>query len=319
MKNNNYIGYMLVLIGGSLWGVGGTVAQRLFQKGSVSVEWLVSVRLLLSGVIMVALALTLKNRNKVWGIWKDKKAVVQLLFFSILGILTVQYTYMASISHGNAAIATLLQYLAPVFIMLYLLITGKTKLQIRYVVAIVLALTGTFLLLSNGSLSTLSVPYSSVVWGILSGVAMAFYTLYAGPLLNKWGSLNIIGWAMVIGGVVLGVFNPPWQANVTDFSFDTLVFLIFVIFFGTMFAFWFYLESLKYLNAQETSLLGSIEPLSAILTSVLWLKIPFGIYQWLGGFMILLMVFYISMKKEAGSDKFNYSQKAKGASYSNFQ
>lgn len=78
----------------------------------------------------------------------------------------------------------------------------------------------------------------------------------------------------------------------------TILLLLFVIFFDTMCAFGFYLESRKYLNAQETSLLGSMEPLSAIIASVVRLITSFGVYQWLGCFIILLMVFYLSIKKE---------------------
>ncbi|CDQ41561.1 hypothetical protein M948_20330 [Virgibacillus sp. CM-4] len=45
-------------------------------------------------------------------------------------------------------------------------------------------------------------------------------------------------------------------------------YLVFVIIFGTMIAFWFYIESLQSLSPKETSLLGNLEPLSAVLTTV---------------------------------------------------
>ncbi|MBU9711503.1 EamA family transporter [Evansella tamaricis] len=296
-----WIGFVLVLLGASFWGVGGTVSQRLFQEDGVNVEWLVSVRLLISGIMMILLAILSKNRNKVFGIWTDKGAAVNLVIFGIFGMLAVQYTYMASINLGNAAVSTLLQYQAPAFIIIYFILSKKSNVTKKDVLTVLLALLGTFFLLTNGSINNLSVPSASVVWGVLSGIALAFYTLYAGPLLKKWGSLNVIGWAMIIGGTGLAIFNPPWKVTITNWNMGTLFFLIFVILFGTMFAFWFYLESLKYLKPQETSLLGSMEPLTAVLTSVLWLKIPFGAYQMAGGLIILLMVIYLSLAKENDS------------------
>nr|WP_051556663.1 DMT family transporter [Alkalihalobacterium bogoriense] len=297
-KQNRWIGFVLVLLGASFWGIGGTVAQRLFQESHVPVEWLVSVRLLLAGIVMIILALLFKTREKVFQIWKDKQAVFQLFIFGIFGMLAVQYTYMASINLGNAAVATLLQYQAPLFIIFYLVLTKVSKLRGKDIVAVCLALSGSLLLLTNGVFHTLSVPLASVIWGILSGVALAFYTLYAGNLLSKWGSLNIIGWAMIIGGASLAILHPPWKIEATHWGGDTIIYLGFVIVFGTMLAFWFYLESLKYLKPQETSLLGSVEPLAAIITSVLWLNISFGFYQVIGTVFILAMVLYLSLTKE---------------------
>lgn len=290
-------GFIFVILGASFWGIGGTVAQRLFQQESITVEWLVSIRLLIAGILLLFLSF-IRDRKQVLKIWSDKKARIQIVIFGLLGMLAVQYTYMASIQLGNAAVATLLQYLAPVFIILYLVLAKVSKLKARDLFAVVLALSGTFLLLTNGSLASLSVPVSSVIWGILSGIALAFYTLYAGGLLRKWGSLNVIGWAMIIGGIGMSIIQPPWSVDTSNWALETYLYLGFVIFFGTMIAFWFYIESLKYLKPQETTLLGSLEPLTAIITSVLWLHIPFGTYQFLGASLILFMVLYLSFFKD---------------------
>ncbi|MFJ5624024.1 DMT family transporter [Peribacillus loiseleuriae] len=298
MENQRrWVGFILVILGATFWGIGGTVAQRLFQEDSITVEWLVSIRLLIAGSLLLVLSF-IKDRKQVLKIWSDKNARIQIVIFGLLGMLAVQYTYMASIKLGNAAVATLLQYLAPVFIILYLVLAKVSKLKARDLFAVVLALSGTFLLLTNGSLAGLSVPASSVIWGILSGISLAFYTLYAGVLLKKWGSLNVIGWAMVIGGIGMSIIQPPWSIDSSKWSLEMYFYIGFVIFFGTMIAFWFYIESLKYLKPQETTLLGSLEPLAAIITSVLWLHIPFEGYQFLGASLILFMVLYLSFFKD---------------------
>ncbi|MCI4139843.1 EamA family transporter, partial [Bacillus vallismortis] len=80
-------------------------------------------------------------------IFKDQKSAIQLIVFGIAGMIGVQYTFFASIGTGNAAVATLLQYLAPVLIMLFFLVTLKNSFQLEDMLALVLALGGTFLLL----------------------------------------------------------------------------------------------------------------------------------------------------------------------------
>ncbi|MDM5336218.1 EamA family transporter [Fictibacillus enclensis] len=293
-------GLILVITGAIFWGIGGTVAKKLFQQG-VDVNWLVTTRLLLSGFLLLMIQYVGKDRSQILSVWKNKKTALSLLVFGLLGMLAVQYTYMASIQYGNAAVATLLQYLAPVMIIIFLLLCKHTIFTKKDMLTVSLALVGCFFLLTNGSISQLSVPLPAIVWGVLSGVSLAFYTLYAVPLLKQYDSLVIVGWAMIIGGFALSFIHPPWQMEIDSFTFETFLNLVFVIIFGTMIAFWFYIESLQSLSPKESSLLGSIEPLAAVLTTVFWLKEPFGFFQWMGTACIIGMIFLLAVGKHSST------------------
>lgn len=288
---------MLVIAGASFWGLGGTVAQRLFQDYSISVDWLVSTRLLIAGVLLLAIQFLLKDRMQVFDVWRNKFASVRLVIFGLFGTLAVQYTFMASINYGNAAVATLLQYLAPVMIIFYLLLRRQTIFTRQDVVIVILALGGCFLLLTNGSLAGLSVPFNAVVWGVLSAVALAFYTLYAIPLLKQYDSLVVVGWAMTVGGAAMSLIHPPWEVNLAGMPLEGYLYLAFVIVFGTMLAFWFYIESLQSLSPKETSLLSSLEPLVAVVATVFWLQEPFGLFQWGGAASIIGMIVILALSK----------------------
>ncbi|MDN4494384.1 DMT family transporter [Ureibacillus aquaedulcis] len=298
---NRNKGMLLVITGAMFWGIGGTVAQKLFQQYGVDVDWLVTTRLLIAGVLLLAVQFAFKDRSQILGVWKEGKVAIHLIIFGLLGMLAVQYTYMASIKHGNAAVATLLQYLAPVMIIIYAILRKQSSLTRGDVWTVSLALIGCFFLLTNGSISKFSVPPLAIIWGVLSGVALAFYTLYAIPLLKQFDSLVIVGWAMIIGGFALSFIHPPWQIDMNSFTGEAYFYLVFVIIFGTMIAFWFYIESLQSLAPKESSLLGSIEPLAAVLTTVFWLREPFGIFQWIGALCILIMIVFLAMYKKKDS------------------
>lgn len=294
-------GLFLVITGAIFWGVGGTVAQKLFHQYAIDVNWLVTTRLLLAGFLLLTVNFFGRARSQVFSVWKNRRTAVQLLIFGLLGMLAVQYTYMAAIKHGNAAVATLLQYLAPVMIIIYLILRKQASLTRQDLLTVSLALGGCFFLLTNGSLSSLSVPTFAIVWGVLSGVALAFYTLYAVPLLEHYDSLVIVGWAMIIGGLALSLIHPPWQMDFKSLPIEAYLYLVFVIIFGTMFAFWFYIESLQSLSPKETSLLGSLEPLAAVLTTVFWLKEPFEFFQWVGTACIIGMILLLALNKKSSS------------------
>ncbi|MFJ7666156.1 EamA family transporter [Lysinibacillus sp. NPDC097195] len=295
-------GFMLVILGASFWGIGGTVAQKLFQYERIEVGWLVSSRLLFSGILLIAIYKITHRHQSIFVMWRTKKDAFRQILFSLLGMLAVQYTYMMSIALGNSAVATLLQYLAPLFIIGFYIIRGHSKLTMQDSIAVTLTLAGTTLLLTNGSLSTLSVPMMSIVWGVLSGLSVAFYTLYAVPLLQQFHSLLVVGWAMLIGGTTMSIFYQPWHIDLSNWTFATTAYFFFIILFGTMLAFWFYIASLHYLTPKETSLLGSLEPLMAVITSVVWLHIPFGGFQIMGTLLILIMILYLTVfqKKSIG-------------------
>ncbi|UZD76215.1 EamA family transporter [Bacillus siamensis] len=285
-----------MLTGAILWGVSGTVAQYLFQDRHFNTEWLTSVRLLISGALLLGIAYR-KEKGRIWAVWKDRQDIVPLLLFGIFGMLGVQYTYFAAIEYGNAATATVLQYLGPAIITCFLAIRAKRMPSAKELLAVLLAAAGTFILVTHGNAGSLSISGLAVFWGISSAFALAFYTLQPHRLLKKWGSAIIVGWGMLIGGAALSLVRPPWKFE-GQWSLSAYAAIVFIIIFGTLIAFYCYLESLKYLNASETSLLACAEPLSAAFLAVIWLHVPFGISEWLGTLLILATIALLSIKKK---------------------
>ncbi|MEH6945030.1 DMT family transporter [Bacillus sp. JJ722] len=177
---NKLKGYTMVVIASCLWGVSGAVAQKLFSNNGMSVEWLVTIRLVISGLLILLFASFGKGKAHIISVFKHKSYMVQVVIFGIIGMLGVQYTFFITIDESNAAVATLLQYIAPVFITLYFLIVLKMKPSLLELMAILLALTGTFLLLTNGSIQTISITPKALLWGLGSAITLAFYTIHSG-------------------------------------------------------------------------------------------------------------------------------------------
>src|SRR5699024_9048624 len=119
VMTNRQKGIVLAIVGAFFWGVGGAASDYLFTFKNISVDWFVTARLLISGVFLLIVHRCMSGDIPVFSIFKEKFVVTRLVIFSILGMLLVQYSYMASIDYGNAAIATLLQYIAPVYIIIW--------------------------------------------------------------------------------------------------------------------------------------------------------------------------------------------------------
>lgn len=295
----------MVVIASCLWGVSGAVAQELFSNYGMSVEWLVTTRLVISGLLILLFASFGNGKVHITSVFKQKSNMVQVIIFGIIGMLGVQYTFFMAIDASNAAVATLLQYIAPIFIMLYYLIVLKMKPTTLELTAIILALSGTFLLLTNGSIQTISITPNALLWGLVAALTLAFYTIHSGYMVRQLPSIIVVGFGMLIGGLFMCFFQSPFDVSTADWSINVILLIAFVVVFGTIIPFFLFMDSMRYISPKESSLLACTEPLSAIVLSIVWLHTPFGLYQAIGSALILLMVILLAMRpsEEASENK----------------
>jgi drug/metabolite transporter (DMT)-like permease len=294
--NSRTKGIILVFFSTMLWGISGTVAQFLFQQKDFNPEWLVVVRLLISGFILLIYGY-IKGDHNIKKVWKSKNDAIKLILFAIMGMLGVQYTYFAAIKHGNAATATILQYLSPIIITFYLSISKKKLTNIKQLISILLAIIGTFFIITSGNINSLSLSKLALFWGICSAFCTAIYTLQPVYLLKKYSSISIVGWGMLVAGLAFSFIHSPFNI-IGELSTSSIIGVIFIVIFGTLIAFYCYLESLNYLMPTESSILSCIEPLSATFLSVLWLNTQFGLPEFIGTFCILTTVIILSFSNQ---------------------
>lgn len=304
MNNTTYRlkGILMILGGAMLWGATGPLMEWVLSSSGISVSFLISMRLVLAGLLL--LTFLLLTNKKIFEIWKQPFWIIQLIVFGVVGMLGIQYTFVAAINASNAVIATLLQFLAPIFIIIYISLTHR-KFPPKYqVIGIIGTLFGLFLLLTNGSLDNLLVSKVALFWGIGVGLTFAFYTLYPTSLMNEWGVLIIVGWGMLIGGLAIGLTTGFWQVDnyvlLADWSISLTMLTVIII--GTL-AFVLFLSSMKYISPVETSVLSSMEPLTAMVISVIWLGRVLGAWQLVGVLLMLVFVTWISIEGDRQSKK----------------
>lgn len=296
IHNRAFVGSALCIFSACLWGITGTVGQFLFQEMGFSSKWLSSVRMLLAGIFLLSY-LFFKSGKKIFYIWKHKRDRKELLLFALLGMLFVQYGYFVAIGYSNAATATVLQYLAPVMLVVYSTVRSRKLPSPAEIVAVAFALLGTFLLATHGNIHTLNISGTALFWGLLSAVALAFYTAYPQRLLRRYPTMLLIAWGMLLGGICTSFVKPFWQIEGTV-SLLSIGCLLFVVFFGAMLPYITFLYGVKYIGPTKASLLASIEPLSSTLASVLWLHTQLEWIDYAGFIFIVATVFVLSLKNK---------------------
>lgn len=291
---NRLKGIAMIISGAMLWGATGPMMEWLLRNTVMTVSFMLTIRLLLAGMLLLTM---LKAQGKQITLpWRQGVWARQLLIFGLVGMLGVQFTFVAAIDTSNAVIATLFQFLAPIYIILFVSWAHKKLPPIAQVLGIVVTLVGLFLLLTNGSLSGFALSTAAVIWGVALGFTFSFYTLYPARLMQEWGVLVSVGWAMVIGGLALLIFNliPVIKQVKLLGNWQAALMLFCVIIVGTT-AFTLFLGSMKYISAVEASILSSFEPLTAMVVSMIWFGQVLGMWQLAGAIIMLVGVTWISV------------------------
>ena len=294
VKNKTLRGILCTLAGGTCWGFSGACGQFLFQEYQLDALWLTAARMLISGILLLGYLLA-SQPTKLKTIWQDKQDMRQLLFFALIGLLACQFTYLKAIEHTNAGTATVLQYLGPLLIMIYACVKGSRLPSKNETIAIVFALTGTFLLATHGNLHTLVISTQGLFWGIGAAIGLFFYTLIPTRIIGKFGSWVVTGYGMLIGGSCLALAIGIWQIPI-HLDMAGLLALAGIILIGTLVAYTLYMQGVQDIGAVKASMLASVEPLSATLFSALWLHTSFVFMDFIGFLLIMSTVFLLAKK-----------------------
>ena len=267
-----------------MWGISGLFAESLFKVSSnITPIWLTQIRLIISGIVLLIIATVL--HQKPFSVLKDKKNTLPIIAYGVFGLLPVQVFYFIAIEMANASIATILQFIGPFFVLTYLAVTHQQVLRKLDVLAAILAFIGVFLLSTHGNFNQLAITPLALVFGLLSAVGEASYTLIPVKLVKRVSSLVVTGWGMLFAGVGLMIVYPqfPVIPNTPRVWLDVSA----IIIIGTIIPFQIMANALRYVQPSTVSLLDAFEPLSATVGSVLIFGLVMSGMDWLGTLLVI--------------------------------
>lgn len=248
-----------------------------------------SVRQVIAGLLFMFVVLR-KDRDRLVRLWTTPADRKQLILFTIFGLLFNQLCYLSAVRLTNAGAATVFQCLQLVVVMGYACVTAHRLPRTREALGILLALGGTFLIATGGDPCTLSISPMGLLAGLLCAVGGACIAIIPAGILNKYGSSVVTGSAMLSAGIVMSIFTQPW-AHMPALGPSGVGALAIFIVVGSFFAYMFYMQGVKEIGSVRASLLGTMEPVSATITSALMLGTVFLPTDLAGFAMIIVMMF----------------------------
>lgn len=286
-------GLFLASGGAFLWGSGGVACAALLSDYFYSPTLLSTIRMLVSGIILL-LASWIGSRRSPFAIFRDLHDTLLLFGYGLFGMLGTQYFYLMAVSESNAPTGTILQYLMPLFILLWETLVYRDYPSIKQTFAVGAAIIGTAVMVTNGSFTSLSVSAAALFWGMLSALAETVYVLEPVALMKRWDSALIVGWGMIIGGIPLIPLID--SSSLTEIPFiSSLPMLLIALIVGTVIPYWAFMTSVKWIRADEAAVLASLEPIASVLLSFLLLNVTFTPAELAGIALIILSILAITV------------------------
>lgn len=298
--NRKLRGSLLVIFGCVCWGLSGACGEFLFNEKAFSPLLLTAIRMVFAGLMLIVISF-FRERENLKQLFKEPGDLIKITVFGLAGVAFSQVSYLMAIKYTNAGTATALQCTSPVMIMLYVCLTTRKLPKLNEAIAVVVAVIGAFVI-SMGFNFSFAIHPLGLFWGLLGGVAMLVYSVMPQKMLIKWGSMLVSGAGMFLGGIVFAVLIGFWNIPVQH-DLPTLGAVSVMVIFGTVIAYTAYLQGVDDVGPVVTSILGSVEPLSATVFSVICLGTVLTSGEIVGIILIISTVFILAWNSKKKNKK----------------
>lgn len=288
------LGYAMVVSAASLWAVSGVVIKVILQSGLSSYR-LAELRsaggaVLFLGAVVVTRpqALRFERRELPW-----------LAAFGVLGLAFVQFFYFVGIERIEIGVALVIQYLAPVWVVLWARFFVREPVRRRLWYALALSLAGLSLMVELWS--GLSLDGVGVAACIVGSLAYAIYILMAERSLARGRNvLSLLAWGFLFATLFWTVAQPWWSfpggvldddvsllGRIAETSLPVWLLVVFVLLLGTFVPFILMVGALHHVPATRATVIAMIEPVVATIVAWAWLEESLGAGQIAGGVLVL--------------------------------
>lgn len=289
-----YLSYGYVIFGAACWGFIG-VFNRLLGTVDVSVWNRVFLRNFPSFVLLTA-SFALFHRE----VFHIQKKHLPLFFGSgIVSVLGMAVTYFNCQLRCSLAVAGILLYLAPSFVVLASAVLWKTPLTRRKIAALLLALVGCALvsgLVGGGQ----SGSAAGILLGIGSALCYASYTIFAHYGLKHYDSYTMIYWTFAfagLGSLLFLDYPAVLPAFTTTRGHLGTVGLVLI---ATVLPYLFYTKGLEGVESGKAAIIANVEPVVAAITGIVFYDETPGIWTLLGILCVLGGVVLLAKEDENG-------------------
>lgn len=278
--------YLYIIIGASLWGFIGLFVKTLAVQGFTALQ-IVTLRMLTAAICITPVVY--KQGKEHFHI--ELKDIWMFLGTGVVSVTFFTFCYFQCIQASSLAIAALLLYTAPAFVMLMSLVLFKESFTATKGVALLATFLGCGLV--TGAFSgEMRLSLKGILLGLGSGIGYALYSIFGKFALQKYSTWTVTAYTFYFS-FLSSLLVADFAHCTAEWSLSTLGGALGVGFVCAAFPYLLYTKGLEHVEAGQASILATVEPVVASLVGIVvfaepvtWEKIA-GIVLVVGSVMAL--------------------------------
>jgi drug/metabolite transporter (DMT)-like permease len=270
-------GYLYVATATLLWGVAATLGRaaftgRLLPAGQrLQIDPLILSQSRTSFSFLVLLPILIVQRG-----WRSLKLPAadfgRLMLLGVVGVAASNYFYYLAIQKTNVATAIILQYTAPVLVLLYMVARGLQKATVQRVSAVALAVAGSALAIGVVGTGGLRLNPVGVTAGMLAAVSFSFYNVGGHNILARYDRWIVLLYTTMSAAAFWLAVNPPWRVAAAHYSGMEWGFLLVFAVVSVLAPFSLYFAGLQHLEPTRAMVSSCLEPVFSIVIAAVVLS-----------------------------------------------
>jgi drug/metabolite transporter (DMT)-like permease len=287
------LGYAMVAGAATLFAINGAVSKVILESG-LSTERLSEVRV--TGALVGLSAGLAATRPRALRV--RARELPFLAFFGICGLAFVQWLYFLAIDRIAIGIALLVQYLAPLLVVLWARFVYREHVRSRIVIALALALGGLSLILRIWNAGRLDA--AGVAFALGAAITYAVYVLAAERGVRRRDAVSLSCYGFLFAALFWAVVRPWWSfpastaavtvslhGHLAGLHLPVWALALWMIVLGTIVPFGLVVAALRHVSATRAGIVAMLEPVVAIAVAWVWLAQALGAAQLVGGAVVL--------------------------------
>ncbi|CAB4765705.1 MAG: EamA family transporter [Actinobacteria bacterium] len=294
-----------LLISASMGFALGGIAAKVLREANMDAFRLTHIRTSSAALILLAYIL-LKDKSQLKA---TRSEIKDLIIFGVIGIAAVTSFYFFAIKYLYVSVALIIEFTAPIWIVLYLKFVKKKSVPPTMWVGITFAFSGLILISQIWSGSSLH-PLGVFV-AFLDALALALYFIFADRLSQTRSSISLITWGMSVAAIFFALILPWWnfpfefltdtyslQGELSAYSAPGWALILWIVVIGTVIPYLLTVTAIRELSASTSSVIGMIEPVFAGAIAWWLLSEAFNTVQLIGCCVVLIGIYFADKARQ---------------------
>ncbi|MCI0349508.1 MAG: DMT family transporter [Acidobacteriales bacterium] len=249
-------------------------------------------------ISFTVLALILLLRKGSAGLAMPRGEMMRCLFLGIAGVAASNFFYYFAISKASVSIAIIVQYTAPVWVLLYMVARRLQAPTLGRVLAVALAVFGITLAIGIFGQSNIRINWVGVTAAFGAAFSFAFYNIFGSGLVRRHSRWQVLTYALLGSVIFWAIINPPWKILAAHYSAHQWMFLVAFAFLATLLPFSFYLSGLKHLDATRAIVTSCLEPVFTVMMAAIFLSELLSLIQILGMILVIAATIVVQLPEK---------------------